>query len=150
MTGADAPIPRRSIPRRSSLRRPGLRPVVRGQCGNSSVEMAILLPVIVLILFAVIQSGIFAFGKSVAAGAAESAAQAAALEQGTTADAIQAAYDMIDAGGTLLSTPGVVVNRTTTTVTVTVNGNVPSVVPFINSLPVSQTVSYPVERITRP
>ena len=140
-------------------RRLGLRPrggarVLRAtprDRGSSSVEVVVLLPLVFLLLFAMVQGGLWFHARAVALGAATEGARVAAAESSSAGAGISAATSFIaDAGsGVVVLDPAVTGSRsaTTATVTVTVTGRTQSLVPFLSPA-VAQSASFPIERIT--
>ena len=124
-------------------RRLGLRPrevarVLRAMPrdrGSSSVEVVVLLPLMFLLLFGMVQGGLWFHARAVALGAATEGARVAAAESSSAGAGISAATSFIaDAGS------GVVINPAVT-------GQAQSLVPFLNPS-VAQSASFPTERIT--
>lgn len=120
----------------------------RDERGSTSLEMVLLFPAVVSILWLGLQVGISQYGHTTALAAAESGARAGALENATDHDCYAAAEAILAGGGDALSGTSVSCSRSGTTVTATVTGTPMSVGPW----PVRQvvkTASSPVERITR-
>jgi len=119
----------------------------RDERGSATIEMVLLFPVVMGILWLALQGGIAYYGRTVALAAAESGARAAAVENGTSAACFQAANTMLGAAADALVDTSVSCNRSATAVTVTVTGEAMSVGPWTVP-PVSMTAELPVERIT--
>jgi Flp pilus assembly protein TadG len=137
-------------------RRLGLRPravvgvlrAARRDRGSSSVEVVVLMPLVFLLLFAMVQGGLWFHARAVALGAAQEGARVAAAESSSAGAGITAAASFIaDAGSGVVLDPAVTGSRSTTTATVTVTGRAQSLVPFL-SPSVAQSASFPTERIT--
>jgi Flp pilus assembly protein TadG len=111
----------------------------------------ILLPALFAVMFLGMQAALFHHARSVAIAAAQEGARAAGGENGKESDGLQAAATFIeDAGGDdVLSGAITTANRTTTTVTVVVQGHSLSVIPGWSPV-VRQVASVPVERLTAP
>lgn len=105
------------------------------------------MPVMMLLLMVVVQAGIYFHTRAVAVTAARKAVTAARVESGSAPDGHQAADQFLEQNGAALTNRRVDVTRSDTTATVTVSGDVASVmfgVPFT----VTITVDAPVERVT--
>ncbi|MEA2703144.1 MAG: hypothetical protein QOD63_1089 [Actinomycetota bacterium] len=115
--------------------------------GSSTLEFVILMPVLLLLLFGCVQGALWYHARNLALSAATEGLQAARTEQGTaTAGERSATSFLTRAGGLTGST--VAVDKTPVTVTVTVTGTAPSILPGLLDLSVSQTAVGPVERLT--
>ena len=117
------------------------------QRGSSTVEVAVLLPLIMLLLMVVVQAGIYFHTRAVAVTAARKGVTAARVETGSVADGERVAGQFLDQNGAALTNRQVDVSRSRDTATVTVTGDVASVifgVPFT----VTITVDAPVEQVT--
>jgi Flp pilus assembly protein TadG len=116
--------------------------------GASSVEVVVFLPLVFLLLFAMVQGGLWFHARAVALGAAQEGARVAAAETSTAGAGIAAATSFIaDAGTGVVLNPVVAGSRTATTATVTVTGKAQSLVPLLNPS-VAQSASFPTERVT--
>jgi len=131
--------PHRRPPPSPSRRRP--------ETGSATVEIAVLLPVVMLLLMSVVQAGIYFHTRAVATTAARKAVTAARIEDGTGGDGQLAAEQFLDQNGAALQTRSVDVTRSETTATATVSGDVASVL-FGFPFSVTVTVDAPVERVT--
>lgn len=118
--------------------------------GSTTLEIVILFPALLLLVFGLIQGGLWYHARTIALAAATDALAAARSEQGTASAGRTAGTAFIDrAGGdSVLSGTQVSVTRTATRVTVTVTGRSLSVLPGIPGGTVSQTVDGPVEHFT--
>lgn len=128
---------------RVSPRSPG-----RGERGSSSLEIALLFPVVMLLLFGIVQAGIYYHAKNVALAAAQEGARAASTENGSSAAGEQAALQFAARVGSGMVTNIDARARRGTSATVTVTCQTFSLVPGIDSWRISQSASLPVERIT--
>lgn len=116
--------------------------------GSSSVEVVVLLPVVLLLVFAMVQAFLYFHARSVALSAAEEGARVAAAENSTAGAGIAAATSFVTAAGEdVVLNLTVTGSRSATTATVTVTGHAQDLVPFFD-LPVVQSASFPIERIT--
>lgn len=115
--------------------------------GFGTVEAVLTVPVIVLILLAAVQIGLWWYSHQLAQTAAQEAARTARSYL-STADAGQAEgysyLNNVDSGGTALHHPAITVTRGAKTVTVTVKGDIVSLVPFVSPT-VAITVTAPIE-----
>lgn len=123
----------------------------RRQRGSASIELVILLPALLTVMFLGMQAALFYHARTVAIAAAQQGARAAGTEQGREADGIDAANDFItEAGGDdVLTGTSTTASRTLTTATVTVTGFSHSVIPGWK-VQITQSASVPVERVTAP
>ena len=121
----------------------------RGEGGYSIVEVVITFPVLMLLVGGVIQFALLWHGRHVAEAAAQGGLHAARAYS-STADAGRqdAEAYLSQVAPNLLQQPQVLVNRTGTTVTVTVRATVLSIVPL--GLSVEETAVGPVERYVGP
>jgi Flp pilus assembly protein TadG len=123
-----------------------------GDAGAATLEVTVLFPVVMLLLFGVIQGALFFHGRNVALAAAEQGVRAAradgqADQAGTAAE--QARQFLVDTGELdnltgLSITPDVGAD----TVRVTVSARTVSLLPGIPGPRVSQTASGVIERFT--
>ena len=125
------------------------RRLARGERGSSSVEMVIALPLVLTVLFLAVQAGTWFYARSIALAAAQSGARTSAMLNSSLAAGLSSARSFADdVGGSTLT--GVTVSgvRSATSTTVTVTGQTPRLVPFMD-LAVTQSATLPVERYTR-
>jgi len=120
--------------------------------GSVTLEIVVLVPAILAVIFGVIQ-GAFVFHARHVALAAASEGLAVASGLGSSAEAGRtAAADFVDAAGgveVLIST-SVTAVRSPVAAEVTVAGQAPSLIPGVSGWAVSQTAAGPVERFTSP
>lgn len=123
----------------------------RDEQGSLTIQIAILLPLLFLLMFAGVQAALYYHARSVAIAAAQEAARAVAAQGGRTSDGLPAAAAFIttEGGAGVISSVRVTVQRGQTIVTVTVTGRAMSVLPGWNPS-VTQTATAPVERLTAP
>ncbi|MFG1886699.1 TadE/TadG family type IV pilus assembly protein [Micromonospora sp. NPDC049051] len=120
--------------------------------GASPVELAVVLPAILLLLFASIQTAAWFVARSTALHAAQSGVNAQRLHQAPAGAGKARAVQFLRASGGWLvgwEDPEPSCQRTRTEVTCTVGGRSLSVVPGV-SFRVRQTAHGTVERWTRP
>src|SRR3954469_17229407 len=103
----------------------------REQGGSASVELVILLPALFAVMFLGMQAALFYHARSIAIAAAQEGARAAGGENASASDGLSAARAFLtDAGGSdVLRGATAHVDRTATTVTVTIRGSSLSVIP---------------------
>lgn len=124
------------------------RPRRRGERGTATGELVVLLPLLFTILFAGVQGAVYYHARTLAIGAAQEGARAAAREHGTLTSGTTAARAFLhDVAGDALTGVSVTGTRTATTATITVRGTSLSLIPgWVPT--VEQTARLPVERIT--
>lgn len=113
--------------------------------GATTVEAAVLLPFLLLLTMLVVQAGIWFYATALATTAANHGVDAARLQDGSAADGHDAATQFLDEPG-VLRTPSIEVVRDDETASVTVSGDVASLmfgIPFS----VTATAHAPVERV---
>ena len=99
----------------------------------------------VIVLFTVVQVSLWFYGRAVATAAAQHGLDAARVSAGSEAAGTTTVHQFLaQTGG--LDANRVSVQRTATQVTVEIDGEVASVVPFFH-VPVTVNLSAPVERI---
>ncbi|SBT40474.1 TadE family protein [Micromonospora narathiwatensis] len=139
---------------RAPLIRP--RPAGRGRInpccrdrGSSPVEFAIIALPMLLLTFAVVQTGLVFFAQSIALAAATQGVNGARGYQSTAAAGESRALNFLSTAGAGLENRQVVVTRTATEVRVTVTGRAITVLPGFNWT-ISRSAHGPVERPTAP
>ena len=118
--------------------------------GETSAQVVLVVPVIILILMLAIQAGLYFHTSNVAGAAAAQGATAASSVTITSSVALQlgqtsASNFVMAAGAQLFATPLVVVSAGMVSVTVQVK--VPRIIPFFSSS-VGRSVIEPLERFT--
>ena len=115
--------------------------------GSITVELTVLMPVLLATLFGGIQAGMVFHARHIAIAAAQEGAREAAAYQANLPDGISTATTVAaDWGGTTLTGINVTGRRTTTRVSITVQGTAVSLLPG-TSWPIEQTATLPVERL---
>lgn len=99
--------------------------------GLTSTEVAVLMPVLIALVLAPIQLGLWWHASQIADAAAREAVDAAQVEGATESDGVAAANRFLDAAGNLADR-SVVVVRSTEIVTVEVTGKAPLLVPGLD------------------
>jgi Flp pilus assembly protein TadG len=125
--------------------------MLRGDRGSATLEVSVLGPVLLLVVFTVIQVGLWSYARSLALGAAQEGL-AAGRAYGATAEAGQErARSFLDAtAGDSLRGSAVTSTATASTLRIEVTGRALSVLPGVPGLPVSQRAEGPIERFTSP
>ncbi|PPF32661.1 TadE/TadG family type IV pilus assembly protein [Pseudoclavibacter sp. AY1H1] len=116
-----------------------------GERGSYSVEAIMVLPALLVIIFAIIQGAAFMHAGNIAQAAAQTAYEQTRQLNGTVSDGISAGLDAANSGGEALAHANVNVTRTATDIDVTVTGEAPSILPWI-PLHVERSITGPVER----
>lgn len=131
--------------RRCRQRSPADRP--RSERGSSTVEFVISAGVMVLLLLVIVQVALYFHLRAVAVTAARHGLDQVRVAEGTPERGVDAAEEFLDQGGSNLEAASVTAARTAESSSVTVEGNVVSVVPGL-VLHVDVTVEAPTERLT--
>ncbi len=122
-----------------------------GDRGSWTLEVAVLAPALLLLVFSVVQVGLWAFARSLALGAAQEGAEAGRrLGAAPRAAESHAEQFLARAAGDSLRSTDVRAQVTGTEVVVEVSGRALSVLPGVPGLPVRQAASAPRERFTAP
>ena len=118
-----------------------------GERGAVTVEMVVLMPVLLATLFGGIQAGVVFHARHIAIAAAQEGARTAAAYQASLPDGISTATNTA-ANWAAQTLTGIRVTgqRTTTRVSITVQGSAISLLPGV-SWPIQQTATLPVERL---
>lgn len=120
-----------------------------GDRGSSPVEFAVIALPMILLTFAVVQTGLVFFAQSIALGAATQGVNAARGYRATAATGEARATSFLSAAGAGLENEQVVVTRTATEARVTVTGRAITVLPGF-SWTITKSAHGPVERPTTP
>ena len=116
--------------------------------GSASVELVVLMPLLLLILFSGVQGAVYYHASTLALATAQEGARAAARQNATLASGTSAATAFLtDTAGDSLTAVTITGSRTPATATITVRGSSLSLVPGWTPT-VEQSASRPVERIT--
>jgi Flp pilus assembly protein TadG len=109
--------------------------------GSASAEVVIVMPLLLLLVLASVHIGLWFHAQHLADAAAQEGVRAARAAGATDADGTDRAQQMLrDLGSGSLAHPAVAVSRTAETVTVTVTGEAPAVVPgFVSTVSASTT-----------
>lgn len=124
----------------------------RDERGSSTLELVILFPVVLLVIFGAVQGALYFHARSVALSAAQEGVRAASGETGSVEAGSKTANEFVaQAGGDdVLTDLAVSGQRSQTAAKVTVTGRPLSVIPGVLNIKVSQTAEAPVERFTDP
>ena len=122
-----------------------------GDRGSASLELVVVFPVLLLLIFGGIQGALYYYGRSIALAAAQEGSRSAAAQNGSLGAGNAAAITFITrAGGTdVLQGSQVSSSRSATDATVTVHGSSLSILPFWGGPTITQSASAPLERLTR-
>lgn len=120
---------------------------LRRERGSATLEIAILGPALLLLVFVVVQVALWAHARSLALAAAQEGAGAAAAYGARPGDGPARARAFLrDSGGDSIGEVGVAATRDTTTARVEVWGRSLSVLPGVPGIRVVQSAEAPRER----
>jgi len=119
-----------------------------GERGSITLENVIVLPAVLLILFGTFQAAFWMNARNVAGAAADAAYSAARAYQAPPGAGEAAAGRVL--ASNRLDDARVIVQKSATTVTVTVTGSIGTIVPGWGGPDVSATRTGPLERVTQP
>jgi Flp pilus assembly protein TadG len=123
----------------------------RDDRGDTSIQMAIIFPFVLLATVAVIQASLWYYARQIALTAAREGVSAAKAYQSGPADgAAQARSVLSRTAGDSLRSYSVVASSNGQRVRVQVSGTALSMIPGLSGLHVTQSASGPVERWTAP
>jgi Flp pilus assembly protein TadG len=123
----------------------------RSQRGQSLVEAALALPLLLIVALGVIQFALYEHAENVAAGAAQEGARVAAAEDGTLAGGVERSESILQAGlGSDARNVSVQAAESADTVSITVHGRLPVLIPWVTdaSLPLSARASMTKEQFS--
>lgn len=121
-------------------------PVTRDR-GGGPIEMAIVLPLLLTLVFMVAHLGLFFLGRQAALSTAQVAVDGERAWGAEPGAGLRRANGFLDRAPDWLDDPLVTVANDGQKVTATVTGTTPTIIPGL-SLTVSQTAVGPVERVT--
>lgn len=133
------------------LRLARLRAQLRGrdERGSASLQLVVVFPALLLVIFGVVQGALYYHARTVALAAAQEGLRGARVENGTaSAGATRAQEFIAQAGDGLLIGVTISPSRTAAAASVTVRGRSLSLLPGLPGLPISQTAGGPVEHFT--
>lgn len=144
ITGLGAAAGITAVPRLLRVSVPHRRELERGQAS----EAVLIVPLILGVIFVIIQVGIWAHARNIAVySAREGATSSAAYQSDQSPDAATQAALADNADGVLRSY-SVTSTRTAESVTVTVRGKSLSLIPMVELPAIEQSVTVPVENYT--
>lgn len=117
-----------------------------------TLELVILFPVILMIIFGALQAGLYFHARSVALAAAQEGLREARAENGTASAGGAAAENFVlqVGGDDVMKDVTVTPSRSATRARVIVEGRPLSVLPGVLNFKVRQVAAAPVERFTEP
>ena len=120
----------------------------RGQVGSVTLELTVIFPAVLLLIFGIVQAAVWYHGRTLAMLAAQDGLRVVqALDGSAAAGRTQATAALADNGATgFLTDPRVTATRTPTSATVTVTAHSVALLPGV-ALPVRQRATGPVERL---
>lgn len=123
----------------------------RADRGSATLEITVLAPVLLLVVFTTIQVGLWSYARSLALGAAqEGVAVGRAYGSSPQSGQLRAEQFLTARAGDSLLGSQVRTTFSATTLRVEVSGRALSVLPGVPGLPVRQAAEGPVERVTEP
>lgn len=114
--------------------------------GSNSASLLVLLPLVMVMIFGVMQITVKQHGQQTAMGAAQAAAEAQRVALAPAGAGAAAAHRIAAQGG--LTDVDVTVTTTATTITVQVSGNAPVLFDLGQAGHVQATITVPRERVT--
>jgi Flp pilus assembly protein TadG len=134
-------------PRLRSGRGPG---PARPDRGSATLELVIIFPVLLLIIFTLVQASLYFYARSLALAAAQEGVRAARAENAHLPDGVTRARAFLTstAGDSLLTPAVSSTGSSATRVRIRVTGRSLSVLPGVPGLSVSQEATGPKERFT--
>ena len=134
-----APAPHHQPSRRRS-------PRLCGDHGSASTELVIAMPALLLLVLASVHVGLWFHARHIVAAATEEGARTARHQGSTDAAGADTANEFLDQlGPNVVLDRHVTVSRTATTVTVTITGHAPAVIPGL-FLDVDASTTSPIEQ----
>ncbi len=125
-----------------------LRPGGRRDRGSATVEAAIVVPVVMLLLMLVVQAGLYFHTRAAAQTAAYKGLDALRVEDGSVPSARDATNTFLDRNAGALETRTIQAERSGDRAHVTVSGEVVSLVFGAHLFPVRVTAAAPIEQVT--
>lgn len=121
--------------------------------GDSSIEMAILLPIVILVTMMVVQGAMWYYAREVALTAAREGVSAGRVYDSSPGVGVQRAYTVLNryAPSSFSDAPGVSsAGSTAKQLVITVHGRAASIIPGLPGLTITQSASSPREIWTVP
>jgi Flp pilus assembly protein TadG len=124
----------------------------RDERGDTSIQMAIVFPFVLLATIAVLQASLWYYARQIALTAAREGVSAACTYQASPADGVARAREVLGrtAGDSLRSPSVSTVGSSAQRVRIQVSGTAQSMIPGIKGLRVTQSASGATERWTVP
>lgn len=121
-----------------------------GERGSSTLELVIAFPVLLLIIFSLVQASLYFYARSLASAAAQEGVRAARAESADLPEGVARARSFLDAtaGDSLLAAAVSSAGSTSTRIRIRVTGRSLSVLPGVPGVQVAQEASGPKERFT--
>ncbi len=117
----------------------------RGDSGSASTELVIVMPLLLLLVLASVHVGLWFHARHLVNAAAQEGARAARASGATDSDGYGRAQQMLgDLGSNSVTSPAIVVTRSSGSVTVSVTGQAPPVIPWL-AMSVSASSTSPIE-----
>ena len=115
--------------------------------GALSLELAFLAPLVMMLIFGIVQLGFYWYARDVALTAAQQGVETARLQGATPGEGSDRSWDLLHRTGSSITGPAVTASQSGTTVQVTVSGQVTSWIPGL-SFHVSQSAHAAKEQVT--
>ena len=118
--------------------------------GSATLEIAVLGPALLLLIFTIIQTALWFYARNLALAAAQEGAEAARSYGSTPAAGVTRAQSFLDrsVGDSLQATAVSSAGSTATTIHISVSGRALSVLPGVPGFRVDQSATAPVERFS--
>ncbi len=119
----------------------------RGQAGSTTIELVVIFPVVLLLIFGIVQTAVWYHSRTLAMLAAQDGLRAAQALNGSAAEGQTTAAAALDGNGAagFLTDRSVTATRTPAGATVTITGRSLALLPG-TGIPVTQTATGPIER----
>jgi Flp pilus assembly protein TadG len=115
--------------------------------GALSLELAFLAPVVMMLIFAVVQLGFYWYARDVALTAAQQGVETARLQGASLGQGSERSWELLHRTGGSITGTSVTTSQDGNTVVVTVSGQVDCWIPGL-TFPVSQTARGAKEQVT--
>lgn len=117
----------------------------RGDSGSASTELVIVMPLLLLLVLVSVHVGLWFHARHLVNAAAQEGARAARASGATDSDGYDRAQQILgDLGSNSVTSPAIVVTRAGSSVTVSVTGQAPPVIPGL-AMSVSASSTSPIE-----
>lgn len=128
----------------------GLRTAPEDQRGSVSLEIAVLGPALLLLVFSIVQAGLWFYARSLALAAAQEGVNAGRTYGADPGAGVVRAKAFLEeqAGDSLTNTTATSVGSTPTFIRIQVTGRSLSVLPGVPGIEVTQSATGTVERFT--